>query len=310
MIAPGIQISIKNVCNSMGLFIIDQRSWQPRGLDVILATELYAIDGKTSVDVRQSLVAIGKEEEHAQVSNGERHVRFDETKSSTPTNDTISERCCAIQQALLAHPDLRDANIRVLQWVPMAGNKHSDSALIGEITTALNKKETIDTLVDDKPTQRTQRTKMLSGPVSFHDAEKTQRQERDIEVEAQDAEQIQRPIEEAQPSQRNKRGLRRRRRNKTVSSPIVGGGSTLWENDSQIQDAVQRGATSPVTYDLQVGRRRQRMPSDLQAIAEATPLIEERLEGLVRTTLDEPDSSPFSGSLTSSMTKLYRKSSS
>ena len=49
----------------MGLFIIDQRSWQPRGLDVILATELYAIDGKTSVDVRQSLVAIVKEEEHA-----------------------------------------------------------------------------------------------------------------------------------------------------------------------------------------------------------------------------------------------------
>jgi len=65
-----------------------------------------------------------------------------------------------------------------------------------------------------------------------------------------------------------------------------------------------------VTHDLQVGRRRQRMPSDLQAIAEATPLIEERLEGLVRTTLDEPDSSPFTGSLTSSMTKLYRKSSS
>ena len=297
----------------MGLFIIDQRSWQPRGLDVILATELYAIDGKTFVNVGQSLVAIGKEEEHAhEVPNGERHVRFDETETSTPTNDTISERCCAIQQALLAHSDLRDANIRVLQWVPMADNKHSDSALIGEITTALNKKETIDTLVDDKPTQRTQRTKILSGPISFHDAEKTQRQEADIEAEAQDVEPIlQRPIDEAQPSaQRNKKGLIRRRRNKTVSSPIVGGGSTLWEDDSQVLDAVQRGATSPVTYDLQVGRRRQRMPSDLQAIAEATPLIEERLEGLVRTTLDEPDSSPFSASLTSSMTKLYRKSSS
>jgi hypothetical protein len=261
---------------------------------------LYAIDGKTTVNVRQSLVAIGKEEEHAhgdtEVSNGERHVRFDETESSTPNNDAISERCFAIKQALLAHSALRDANIKVLQWIPMADNKHSESALVGEILTALNKKEKIDTLVDDKPTQRTQRTKMLSGPVSFHDAEKAQRKEADIEAEAQDAEPIlQRPIDETQPSAQ--RGLRRRRRNKTVSSPIVGGGSTLWEDDSQLHDAIERGATSPVTYDLQVGRRRQRMPSDLQAIAEATPLIEERLVGHVRTTLDDPNSSPFSGSL-------------
>ena len=39
-IVPGMQASIKNCVNSVGLFVTDQRSWKPRGIDdVIVATE-------------------------------------------------------------------------------------------------------------------------------------------------------------------------------------------------------------------------------------------------------------------------------
>ena len=76
----------------------------------------------------------------------------------------------------------------------------------------------------------------------------------------------------------------------------------------------------PVQYDLKSGIRygvvrRQRMKSDLGAISEATPLIEERLDGIVRHTLDEPQdhgAGAFGGILRHSLESpsLFRRRSS
>lgn len=96
-IVAGMQSSIKQCCNSLGLFVIDQRSWQPRGIGTIVATELYAIDGKTMVNASKST------SEHE-----------DEPQSG---DDVVALRCEEIRSALLNHPYLVDANVKVLQWV-------------------------------------------------------------------------------------------------------------------------------------------------------------------------------------------------
>ena len=96
-IVAGMQSSIKQCCNSLGLFVIDQRSWQPRGIGTIVASELYAIDGKTMVNVSK----ITPEHE-------------DEPQSG---DDAVTLRCDEIRAALLNHPDFVDAKVKVLQWV-------------------------------------------------------------------------------------------------------------------------------------------------------------------------------------------------
>ena len=126
-VAPSMQQSIKNVINSLGLFVIDQRSWHPRGLNVV-ATELYAVDGKVKVDVGQSLKrmeSLGSSAKNGEEESGGGHVTFsdvDPTIISEQTVDNtvpvhISERCKEIRQALLSHSDLVDAEVKVLQWV-------------------------------------------------------------------------------------------------------------------------------------------------------------------------------------------------
>jgi len=70
--------------------------------------------------------------------------------------------------------------------------------------------------------------------------------------------------------------------------------------------------TPPVQYDLQSGIRygvakRQRMASDLGAIAENTPLIEERLGGIVRHTLTKE--SPSGSATTFGATSPFRRGS-
>mmetsp|Transcript_28442 Transcript_28442/g.42469 ORF Transcript_28442/g.42469 Transcript_28442/m.42469 type:complete len:87 (-) Transcript_28442:84-344(-) len=74
----------------------------------------------------------------------------------------------------------------------------------------------------------------------------------------------------------------------------------MWQEDTVVQEAAFSGAAPVVQYDLQAGTlryggRRQRMKSDLGAIAENAPAIEERLSGLVRHTIDNNGSTthPF-----------------
>jgi len=316
-VVPGMQTSIKNCVNSLGLFVIDQRSWKPRGgIDVVVATELYAVDGKTMVDVNKELKKMDSLEYPPSSAKSEQllgdgRVTFDDTeptiipedKPAPSGRDYITERCEEIRQALLSHPDLVDANVKVLHWVPMADalNKHSDKhsestrdkLIVGEATTALKNKETIDTLVDETPTVRAKRSKMLSGPVSFQDAEKKTKKEREAEAEGVTVTPLELLEESSPATQSVGQGLRRRsRRARTVSSPAVGG-VDLWREDSRAQDAAVAGAPMPpVQYDLQSGirygvSRRQRMPSDLGAIAENVPTIEERLGGIVRHSLSQ-----------------------
>ena len=171
--------------------------------------------------------------------------------------------------------------------------------ILGQVSAALKQKETIDTLVDEAPTVNKRRFKMLSGPISWGEAEK----ERKKEAEAEEISGPSGPPDVTEPVAagaappiapiaRPEEGLRRRpRRAKMVSSPAVGG-ADLWGEDTKVQNAAIAGAPSPpVQYDLQSGMRygvarRQRMPSDLGAIAENAPTIEERLGGIVRHSID------------------------
>jgi len=341
-IVPGMQTSIKNCANSLGLFVIDQRSWRPRGRDVV-ATELYAVDGKTMVDVAMSLQRVVSLEHRNSKGGelGEDRVTFVaaeptiilEDQPVSSGRDHINERCAEIREALLSHSDLANANVKVLQWVPLADAKttHStdhdlsvEAMIIGEATTALKNKETIDTLLDETPSVRPKRSKRLSGPISFAYAEKETKKETESEADGVINEPLQ-PLEEVSPVTQSigqySTGLRRRpRRKKTVSSPAVGG-LDLWREDSKAQDAAMAGAlASPVQYDLQSGirygvARRQRMPSDLGAIAENTPLIEERLGGIVRRAIpnESPQASGAFGSIFSHSLEspqiLFRRSS-
>lgn len=187
----------------------------------------------------------------------------------------------------------------ILSQVPLADalDKHSESArdeqIIIQATTALKNKETIDTLVDEKPTVPRRRTKVLSGPVTFEDADKEFRREIADEAGEITTEPL-KPLEDVgpvtPPVSHAEIGLRRRpRRVRTVSSPAVGG-LDLWQvrtslsrstfatvfflsncyvpllppiklrrprkEDSRAQAAALAGAPSPpVQYDLQSGMR-------------------------------------------------------
>lgn len=324
-IAPGIQGTIKRCVNSLGLFVIDQRSWQPRGLGVVVATELYAVDSKIMVDVAKEMRKAGCSKPHASAPPSskaeEGKEEGDPSEHVTKTisiaiqedeagaHDVVTERCEEIRQVLLSCPDLRDAEVKVLQWVPIADalgdeigdegatgteqSLHHEKSVLQQVQQTLANKEIIDTHVDETPQVRLdKRTKMLSGPVTFGEAEKQSQKEAA-------AEEIREPlradlgggaVETVAGGLGYQPGIRRRRV-RMVSSPAVGG-LELWREDSQAKDAALAGAPSlPVQYDLNSGMRygvarRQRMPSELGAIVENTPLIEERLGGIVRHALE------------------------
>jgi len=319
-VMPGMQGSIKRCVNSLGLFVIDQRSWQPRGLSVVVATELYAVDSKTTVDIGKTLKKIDSMKPLMPATEKKdksgSHVSIDEEPTIIPEDDEVIQqgpdpvalRCEEIRQALLNCPDLVDANVKVLQWVPLAdaldkqaGLSASETAtkreqiLLGEVSAALKNKETIDTLVDEAPKAKKTRFKMLSGPVSWGYAEQEREKAAEAERIIADAgvQTTTAPIAPAAaPVGESEEGIRRRpRRAKMVSSPAVGG-ADLWGEDLQAQAAAARSAPPPpVQYDMNSGirygvTRRQKMKSDLSVIAESTPTIEERLDGLVRQRID------------------------
>mmetsp|Transcript_20589 Transcript_20589/g.31391 ORF Transcript_20589/g.31391 Transcript_20589/m.31391 type:complete len:879 (+) Transcript_20589:134-2770(+) len=298
-IVPGMQDAIKRSINSIGLFVIDQRSWSPRGLNAIVASEIYAIDSKTSINVEKAVRRVSvpmKDDESLEEAKEDGRASFaldlEVITEAVPFDDIVANRCREIREHLLSCPELVDAKINVVQWVPMADalQKKQGDDLAREAAEALKNKETIDTLVDEMPTLRNKvRQKMLSGPISFFQAEK-ERMKKTEEVEERTPEPTQTELPDVSgPGVRE--GLRRRpRRTKMVSSPSVGG-VDMWQEDTVAQEAAFSGAAPVVQYDLQAGTlryggRRQRMKSDLGAIAENAPAIEERLSGLVRHTID------------------------
>lgn len=306
----GMQDSIKRFVNKMGLFVIDQRSWSPRGLNAIVATELYAVDSKTTVDAKKAvhnvMSAPEKDLELGEETKNEDgdHVDFDLSleviTSETPIiDDVVVKRCDEIQRHLLSCPELVDAKINVIQWVPLvdAIEKKKGDDLAREAAESLKNKETIDTLVDDMPTFKKARQRMLSGPLSFLQHEKEVKKKAE-EIEETIPESTE--LHEVEGNVGGREGLRRRpRRTRMVSSPATAAGMDMWQEDVVAQEASIAGATPVVQYQMEAGTmrygaRRQRMKSDLGAIAENAPAIEERLSGVVRHTIDNPGSTtPF-----------------
>ena len=289
-LVPGMQDAIKRSINKNGLFVIDQRSWSPRGLNAVVATEVYAVDSKTLIDVEKAVnrVSVPTREEDEESLGLEDHDRFplelEVITEATPSDDIVANRCREIREHLVSCHELVDAKINVMQWVPMAdAKKKQGDDLAREAAEALKNKETIDTLVDETPRLRKIRQRMLSGPVSFFQDENERKKKTEETPE---------PMELPEVSDTGAtEGLRRRRRRtRMVSSPAVGG-VNMWQEDTVAQEAAISGAAPVTTFDVQAGAmryggRRQRMKSDLGAIAENAPVIEERLVGLVRRPLD------------------------
>ena len=155
--------------------------WSPRGLKAIVATEIFAIDSKTHHDVETAVRRVSAptiDVESLEEAKEDDDARFasdlDVITEAVPLDDVVANRCREIREHLLSCPELVDANINVVQWVPMADalQKQQGDDLAREAKKALKNKETIDTLVDEMPTLRRVRQKMLSGPISFFQSEK------------------------------------------------------------------------------------------------------------------------------------------
>lgn len=215
--------------------------------------------------------------------------------------DFVADRCEEIRLALLNCPELVNASVKVLHWVPLADalGKHVDKAasadgldreakIVNEVAASLKNKETIETLVDETPDIRKKRYRMLSGgPLTSLSLFGEAKQEADAVEESSST------VDEFTARQPEEVGLMRRpRRMRMVSSPAVGG-SDLWGQDIAVQNAALHSFAPAVQYDTNSGirygvARRQRMPSDLGAIMESAPTVEERLGGIVRHSIGSP----------------------
>jgi hypothetical protein len=307
-VVPGMQQSIKHCVNSLGLFVIDQRSWNPRGLAVVVATELYCVDSKTMIDVAKSLKKVDSMEASAPRNGESTDVVVPGNETGIPEDspvvierDFVADRCEEIRLALLNCPELVNASVKVLHWVPLADalGKHVDKAasadgldreakIVNEVAASLKNKETIETLVDETPDIRKKRYRMLSGgPLTSLSLFGEAKQEADAVEESSST------VDEFTARQPEEVGLMRRpRRMRMVSSPAVGG-SDLWGQDIAVQNAALHSFAPAVQYDTNSGirygvARRQRMPSDLGAIMESAPTVEERLGGIVRHSIGSP----------------------
>mmetsp|Transcript_13138 Transcript_13138/g.24691 ORF Transcript_13138/g.24691 Transcript_13138/m.24691 type:complete len:843 (-) Transcript_13138:247-2775(-) len=284
-ISWGLQDKLSKCAADLGLSIIDQRSWHPRGYDAIVVSELFVEDQKIKVLIRDS-----DEEQQGK----ERLEQQDEI---------IRARCAEIEKKIMSEIAQISAKVQVTQWLPNVLSEGGDDLDEGGVSThivkeareKLDRDETIDTLLEEVPDRKEKRAKMLSGPI-----EKV-REEEGIEEEGESDEEssIFMPViaeEGPTPSVPTTTGpsvRRRRRRHRTLSVPSFAA-SNMWDRDAEVQTLAMTSSYVPtVTYDLstpgygQATRRRQ--VSDLSTLLDQSmlPSVEEHLEGFVRYQLND-----------------------
>jgi Kef-type K+ transport systems, membrane components len=281
-ISWGLQDKLSKCAADLGLSIIDQRSWHPRGYDAIVVSELFVEDQKTKIVIRDA----ADEEQGKEKLNQE---------------EMIQARCAEVEKAILREIAQISAKVQVTQWLPNVLSEGGDDLDEGGVSThivkeareKLDRDETIDTLLEEVPTTRKdKRTKMLSGPIEIGKVEEGLE-----EVESDEESSVFMPgIPEETPTTSEPARTpapRRRRRHKTLSVPAFAT-SNMWDQDSEVQNLAMTSSYVPsVTYDLstpsygQATRRRQ--VSDLSTLLDQSmlPSVEEHLEGFVRFQLDD-----------------------
>jgi Kef-type K+ transport system membrane component KefB len=279
-IAWGLQDKLSKCAAELGLSIIDQRSWHPRGYDAIVVSELFVEDQKTKVVVRDSDEEQGKERLNQE--------------------EIILARCAEVEKTILREIAQISAKVQVTQWLPNVLSEGGDDLDEGGVSThivkeareKLDRDETIDTLLEEVPTRKEKRAKMLSGPIAMP------KEEEGIEEEMESDEESSVfmpgiPEEKPTPSVPTSTMPRRRRRHKTLSVPAFAA-NNMWDQDSEVQNLAMTSSYVPtVTYDLstpsygQATRRRQ--VSDLSTLLDQSmlPSVEEHLEGFVRFQLND-----------------------
>jgi len=270
----GLQNQLTKCAVSSGLTVLDQRSWHPRGFDVIVVSEIYVSDIKTMISFPSKPIDIGEREEEAKI---------------------VSIRCEEIKTLMLSTIAQISAEVKVVEWMPFTlQNKEAteyiedlSDKLIEEARMKLDLDEEIDTLLPEEPLKESisKNKKALSG----------------IESMRIDEESPMLSINEDESKRGEKDGitsatLRRRRRGlryKTLSVPAFGG-RNLWDDDLETQKIAMESAYVPtVTYDLSspsYGQcERKCQVSDLSQLLDPSilPTVEEHLEGYVRHNIED-----------------------
>ncbi len=272
----GLQTHLSQCATNLGLTIIDQRSWHPRGMDAVVVSELFVQDSKTEILVRKDNSAL-----------------LDDDEEGGSETQNIKNRCEVIRAEMLRTIDQTTAEVKVIRWMPhvlyegdLAG---LEEKLESEARLELDKAEVIDTLLDAQPKVspgRSGKKKTLSGPIESLGGVRVHDTGSDDESSI-----FMTPIEEESVPVMDVR--RRRNRCRTLSVPAFAT-SGLWEEDEATQLATMQSAFIPtVTYDLstpsygQAARRRQ--VSEMSQLMEGSmlPTVEEHLEGFVRHDMEE-----------------------
>lgn len=108
----GLQNKMKKAAQQQGLIIIDHRSWNPRSVDPVVATEMYCQDTKINVpakkvmDLKKSVV-VGSFAGDKLDTNAE-----DEEEAK------IFKRCNEIRESIMEATTDDTSRVRVFQWVP------------------------------------------------------------------------------------------------------------------------------------------------------------------------------------------------
>mmetsp|Transcript_12582 Transcript_12582/g.15482 ORF Transcript_12582/g.15482 Transcript_12582/m.15482 type:complete len:820 (-) Transcript_12582:1380-3839(-) len=273
----GLQQQLVQCASSLGLTIIDHRSWHPRGLDAVAVSELYVQDNKINVTMRQKdltyLNVSGTNDEETpltSVPEGEERIESEKLK--------VSQRCEDIQKAMMEVIDQDSAKVVVIQWMPSALDETVDAVnfpieslhnqIKHQASILLKRDETIDTLVDERPAPR---QKMLSGPITV------------VKDESGDGEVRNEQMPESPSILR-----RRQQRSRTTSVPVYSSRG-LWDDDHDTQMPSITGApmSATVVYDLSTpsygtARRRRQSSESPDFFGGALPTVEEQLEGIVR----------------------------
>lgn len=272
----GLQQKFSSLSDSLGLYIIDQRQWHPRGIDAFVITEIYVRDEQTTTPPVDDF-------------------------ASSEHEGKISHRITVIEESFLnmLGSDAEFSKLNVNIWKPHedSDGKDPESFTIDEETE--HEGSNLFDNYDDGNIQKV---------ISEAQAEVDKRNQR----KRQSASRIQSifsvhsssvalpPIGNILDNEEDNNGVRssitpRRRRVKTQSVPSIIG-KNMWDEDSTAinenirQSMVARlssGFDDDTTYGARLAglrRRRNRVSSDFSPLmnSEFIPKLEDRLEGNVR----------------------------
>ena len=250
----GLQDQLSACASGLGLIIIDQRSWHPRGEDAIVVSEIFVHDKQVEV---LAIDEFGKNSKTRDEEDG----NFDQI---------VAQRCAHIEEAMFNVIGQSSARVKVIRWMPhlfMAGYATNSSDDLKKLETEahieLDKREVVDTLLNVEPSlaDRVGKRKSLSGPLE-RVTRKDSAEHRDMEgfsietipegrvASLSSTIQSLSALYRQDDNRTNQQVFCPRTRHKTLSGPTFAS-NDLWDSDTKIKQALMRSTFIPtVKYDL------------------------------------------------------------